>query len=327
MNTRILGKSGIEVSEVGLGCWQLGGDFGPLNRETAQDILREAHRNGINFWDTADVYGDGESERRIAEFLRGNEAPAPVIATKVGRASSLYPDGYTRERVRTNIEGSAKRLGVDCLDLVQLHCVPPEILKAGDILAWMEDFQKRGLIKAFGASVETIAEAKVAASCPQMTSLQIIFNIFRQNAISELFALAQANDVGIIVRLPLASGVLSGRMVRGQKFAASDHRHYNRNGEAFSQGETFSGIPFETAIDLVEELKPLLPQGMTMAQMAMRWILDQAAVSTVIAGASSPEQAAENAGVSDLDRLPGELHRRLSDFYTRRVEPQIRVAI
>ena len=326
MKSRLLGKSGIQVSEVGLGCWQLGGDFGPLGRERAQDILREAHQHGINFWDTADVYGGGKSELRIAEFLRANGV-TPVIATKVGRAPALYPNGYTKENVRTNIEGSAKRLGVDSLDLVQLHCVPPEILNAGDILAWMEDFQKLGLIKSFGASVETIEEAKVAASSPQLASLQIIFNVFRQNAISELFPLAQANDVGIIVRLPLASGVLSGKMVRNQKFAASDHRHYNRNGEAFSQGETFSGIPFETAIDLVEDLKPLVPDGMTMAQMAMRWILDQPAVSTVIAGASRPEQVVENASVSDLGRLPDPLHEKLADFYSRAVEPWIRVPI
>lgn len=326
MNTRTLGKSGLQVSEVGLGCWQLGGDFGPVEHSRAQGILEAAAENGIDFWDTADVYGGGLSESRIGEFLNQNAAD-PVVATKVGRDAALYPDGYTKEKVRTNIEGSAKRLDVEVLDLVQLHCVPPEMLKAGDIFAWMEDFQKEGLFKAFGASVESIDEAKVAMGSPALTSLQIIFNIFRQNAINDLFPLAQANEVGIIVRLPLASGVLSGRMTREQTFAESDHRHYNRNGEAFSQGETFSGIPFDTALDFVEEIKVWVPDGMTMAQMAMRWILDQPAVTTVIAGASRPEQVDQNASASDLGPLPEALHRKLADFYRSDIEPAICVPI
>jgi aryl-alcohol dehydrogenase-like predicted oxidoreductase len=229
--------------------------------------------------------------------------------------------------VQKSLEGSAARLNVDCIDLVQLHCVPPDILKAGDIIGWMEDLQTEGLIRFFGASVETIEEARVAAKIPKLVSLQIIFNIFRQNAIHDLFPLAEANDVGIIVRLPLASGVLGGKMTHGQKFAESDHRHYNRHGEAFSVGETFSGIPFETALNLVEELKPLVPDGMTMAQMAMRWILDYPAVTTVIAGASRPEQVLENASVSDLRPLPEALHRRLADIYRREVEPALLVTV
>jgi aryl-alcohol dehydrogenase-like predicted oxidoreductase len=314
------------VSEIGLGCWQLGGDFGPLDHARSQEILQAAHENAIDFWDTADVYGNGLSERRIAEFV-SNTPARPVIATKVGRGATLYPDGYTKAAVRAGIESSAGRLGVDCLDLVQLHCVPPAVLKDGEIFAWMEDFQTRGLIRAFGASVETIDEAKLAASHPRVTSLQIIFNLFRQNAIAELFPMTLANDIGIIVRLPLASGVLSGKMVRDRSFAESDHRHYNRRGQVFSQGETFSGISFGEALDLVEIVRPLVPKGMTMAQMAMRWILDHPAVSTVIAGASRPEQAVQNAGVSDLDRLPDALHRTLADFYVRDVEPRIGVPV
>lgn len=323
---RRLGKSGFEVSEVGLGCWQLGGDFGPVEEERAHGVLEAARDAGIDFWDTADVYGGGLSESRIAAYLKEHPAE-PMIATKVGRDGALYPDGYTKEKVRKNIEGSARRLKVDTLDLVQLHCVPPEVLKAGDMLAWMEDFRKRGLIRAFGASVETLEEARVAAAHPELTSLQIIFNVFRQNAIAELFPLAAANDVGIIVRLPLASGVLSGKMKHGQTFAETDHRHYNRHGEAFSVGETFSGIPFDTAIDLVEEIRPWMPDGMSMAQFAMRWILDQPAVTTVIAGASHPEQAKENAAVSDLEPLPRELHDKLAGFYERKVEPELLVTV
>ena len=226
-----------------------------------------------------------------------------------------------------NIAGSAQRLGVETLDLVQLHCVPPEVLKDGDILAWMEDFQSQGLIRHFGASVETINEALFAAQHPKLTSLQIIFNLFRQDAVTKLFPLAEANDVGIIVRLPLASGVLAGKMNRDTKFAESDHRNYNRDGKFFSQGETFSGIPFETALDLVEYLRTLVPDGMSMAQMAMRWLLDQPAVSTVITGASRPEQVMENASVSDLPRLSSELEARLAYYYWAEVEPRIVVPV
>lgn len=326
MKTRRLGKCGFEVSEVGLGCWQLGGDFGPLNGERANRILQAAQHSGISFWDTADVYGGGLSESRIAEYVYENK-PGAIIATKVGRGAGLYPDGYTKEKVRANIAGSALRLGVEAVDLVQLHCVPPEVLRDGDILAWLEDFRAQGLIKAFGASVETLEEALLLVRHPTLSSLQIIFNIFRQNAIEELFPAALAHDVGIIVRLPLASGVLSGNMTRDQEFAETDHRHYNRHGEAFSQGETFSGVPFESAIDFVDEIKTFLPEGMSMAQMAMRWILDQPAVSTVITGASRPQQVSENAAVSALEPLTPEVHERLADLYQQTIEPSIVVDI
>jgi aryl-alcohol dehydrogenase-like predicted oxidoreductase len=322
MKTRSLGKSGFEVSEIGLGCWQLGGDFGPVADETAQKILAAAHKVGIDFWDTADVYGGGQSESRIAQYVAEHQ-PGAIIATKVGRDGALYPDGYTKEKVRVNLQGSAQRLGVDTLDLVQLHCVPPEVLKAGDIFAWLEDYQDEGLIRHFGASVETLDEALLAATHPDLTSLQIIFNVFRQSAIADLFPIAQANDIGVIVRLPLASGVLSGKMSKDHQFAESDHRLYNRHGEAFSQGETFSGVPFEMAVDFVEELKSWLPSGMTMAQMAMRWILDFPAVTTVIAGASRPGQVVENASVSDLPSLSQDHHQKLATFYDDKVEAHI----
>jgi aryl-alcohol dehydrogenase-like predicted oxidoreductase len=250
-----------------------------------------------------------------------------VVASKVGRNGDLYPDRYSKTRVRKNIEGSAKRLGVDCIDLVQLHCVPPDVLKSGDLLAWLEDFQQQGLIQSFGASVETLDEALFAVQHPSLTSLQIIFNLFRQDAASKLFPAAIENQVGIVVRLPLASGVLSGKMHHGQQFAATDHRQFNRNGEAFSQGETFSGILFDKAVDLAESIAAWVPAGMTMAQMAVRWILDHAAVSTVIAGASRPEQAIENAAVSELPPLPKELHDKLAGFYRRDIAAEIRVPV
>jgi aryl-alcohol dehydrogenase-like predicted oxidoreductase len=326
MNTRILGKSGFSVSEIGLGCWQLGGDFGPLADDQAHDILAAAEEVAIDFWDTADVYGGGLSEERLSRYL-SKSGFRPVVATKVGRTPDLFPDGYTREKVRANIQASARRLGVETVDLIQLHCVPPEVLEAGDILDWLDDFQREGLIRAFGASVETVEQGRIAAQHPGLTSLQIVFNLFRQNAIEHLFPLAVKNDVGIIVRLPLASGVLAGKMRKDQVFAKTDHRNYNRHGEAFSVGETFSGVPFEQAVDFVEEMKAWLPAGMTMAQMAMRWILDFPAVSTIIAGATRPAQVRENASVSALPSLEPEVHQRLSDFYKTRVEPVVQVEI
>lgn len=326
MKQRKLGKSGLLVSEIGLGCWQLGQDFGPLDDARAAEVLAAAENAGITFWDTADVYGDGQSEERIAAYL-ANRRARPLVATKVGRNPTLYPDGYSKDSVRRNIEGSARRLGVETLDLVQLHCVPPDVLKAGDMLAWMEDFRQQGLFREFGASVETLDEARFAVTHPQLTSLQIIFNLFRQNAIDELFPQAAENDVGIIVRLPLASGVLSGKMRPGQQFAKTDHRHFNRHGEAFSVGETFSGVPFETAVEFAETLKQWLPDGLSLVQMATRWILDQPAVSTIITGASRPEQVVENASASNLAPLPPELHAALADFYREQVERTVQVEI
>ena len=323
MNYRKLGKSGYDVSEIGIGCWQLGGDFGPVDDNRANQILRAADENQINFWDTADVYGAGLSEQRIGNYTRENPA-ARIIATKVGRDGQLFPDGYTKAKVKANLAGSVKRLGVEALDLAQLHCVPTDVLKAGDLLAWMEDFQQEGLIKHFGVSVETMDEALFAVKHPKLTSIQTIFNLFRQDQATELFPIAQENNVGIIVRLPLASGVLSGKMTKSQTFAETDHRNYNKDGAAFSVGETFSGIPFTTAVDLADELKTMAPQDMTLVQLAMRWILDHPAVSTVITGASKPEQVKENVTVSALPLLSSELHEALKQFYFNKVKQHVR---
>lgn len=326
MKKRTLGKSGLEVSEIGLGCWQLGGDFGPVGDATAHDILAAAEKAGINFWDTADVYGGGLSESRIREF-RAAKGSDVIVATKVGRDGSLFPDGYTKSKVRKNIEGSLLRIGGEAVDLVQLHCIPPAMLEDGEIFTWLEDFQSDGLIRHFGASVETIDEAHAAMRHPGLTSLQIIFNLFRQDAITKLFPIAEKNDVGIIVRLPLASGMLAGKMSRDTEFAKSDHRNYNRHGEFFSVGETFSGVPYELGLERVEFLRTLLPEGMSMAQMAMRWLLDQPAVSTVITGASRPHQVIENASTSDLPPLNSELHARLTYFYWAEIAPHIQVPV
>ncbi len=326
MKTRILGKSGYVVSEIGLGCWQLGNDFGPVEEQQAAAILDTAEDQQICFWDTADVYGAGLSERRIGQWLAslGPNDKRPLVATKVGRDAALYPDGYTKARVRTNLLGSIDRLGVEALDLVQLHCVPTEILMAGDMLDWMEDFQQEGLIKAFGASVEKIDEALFCVEHPKLTSLQILFNLFRQDATEVLLPKAAEKEVGVIVRLPLASGLLSGKMTKDQQFAAGDHRNYNRDGAAFHVGETFNGIPFEKGVELVQELNSFVPQDMTLLQMALRWILDQPQVSTVIAGASKAYQVESNAAASALPPLSDVLHQQLWAFYYDKVRDQIR---
>lgn len=322
MKTRRLGKTGYEVSEIGLGCWQLGGDFGPMGDDEASTILATAAQAGINLWDTADVYGTGLSEHRIGAFYGKPEAL--VIATKVGRSDALYPDKYTKAGMRESLQESARRLGVETLDLAQLHCVPPHVLEDGEIFGWLDDLVDEGVIRHYGASVETMDEAFVCLEHERLASLQIIFNLFRQDANEKLFDAARAKDVGIIVRLPLASGLLSGKFSADTTFAPTDQRHYNRNGEAFSVGETFGGIPFGKGVELAEGLRALVPEGTNMAQMALRWILDHEAVSSIIAGASQPEQVTVNAEASDLPPLSAGLHEKLKDYYRAGVRAHIR---
>lgn len=326
MKKRRLGRAGFEVSEIGLGCWQLGNDFGDLSDKEARRILDATLDNGINFLDTADVYGAGLSERRIGNWLK-TVSDKPFVVSKVGRDDQLYPNGYSREKVRANIEGSLSRLGVEALDLVQLHCVPPEVLFAGDLLSWMEDFQQEGLIRSFGASVEMIDEAMFCLKNPKLASLQILFNVFRQDAIEELLPAAADSDTGVIVRLPLASGLLSGKMHKGQLFEENDHRHYNKDGQMFHVGETFNGIPFETGVELVEQLASEIAVDVDLSQFALRWILDQPQVSTVIAGASRPQQVESNASASRLPALEKSVHENLKTFYNKTVRPHIRGGI
>jgi aryl-alcohol dehydrogenase-like predicted oxidoreductase len=324
MNARSLGTSNRRVSEIGLGCWQLGGaDWGDVDDALALRILNTTADAGITFLDTADVYGSGRSERLIGKFLK-ERSGSFFLATKLGRMADLYPDKYTEKGVRAATDASLKRLGVDVLDLTQLHCVPPAILRRGEIFEWLRKLQSDGKIRNFGASVETMDEAKMCLTQEGLCSLQIIFNIFRQKPIQALFAEAKQKRVGIIVRLPLASGLLGGKMTRGQKFPQNDHRNYNRDGQCFNVGETFAGLKFEKGVELADALKSLVPDGMTMADMAQRWILDHDAVSTVITGASKPEQATANARVSGLTRLPEELHRKLAEFYEGEVKQHIR---
>jgi aryl-alcohol dehydrogenase-like predicted oxidoreductase len=325
MQHRRLGKTGYPVSEIGLGCWQLGGSFGALDDRTADAILDRALALGVDFWDTADVYGDGESETRIGRKLRHHRHVR--VATKVGRAGTLYPDKYTRQGVRLSLEGSARRLGVETIDLAQLHCVPSEVLKNGDIFTWLDDLVQSGLVRHYGASVETIEQGLFCLENPALASLQIIFNLFRQDAAAELLPKARAADVGIIVRLPLASGLLSGKFGKSQTFAPEDHRNFNRDGASFSVGETFSGIPFETGVELVGELDRLNTSGLPLSQLALRWILDHPAVSTIIAGVSKPPQLDDNVLAASRPPLEPALNQRLAEFYTTKVRPTVRGGI
>lgn len=323
MKTRILGNTGFAISEVGLGCWQFGGDFGPIDEATVDGIIDTAQQAGINFFDTADVYGDGASERFLGERLAGSK-PRPFIATKYGRAADTYPDGYSLSGLRDRIRTAQDRLRCDSIDLLQLHCVPLELLQRGEIFDWLRTMQQEKLIKFFGASVETVEEGLICAQHDDVSSLQVIFNVFRQKLLDELLPQAHEKSIGIIARLPLASGMLSGKFNSRTRFADTDHRSYNKDGQAFSVGETFAGIPFETGIKLAEEVTARTPEGYTTAQMAMRWILDHPAVTTIIPGASRADQVRENAKVSELPPLSRDLHAELATFYQQNVAQHIR---
>ena len=324
MKTRRFGPGGPLVSEVGLGAWQLGGDWGRVEEATAEAILKTALDQGINFIDTADVYGRGLSEERIGRFLKKHR-PAWFVATKLGR----YPEpggeaNWTREQFRGFTEASLRRLGVETLDLAQLHCLPQEVLKRGEVFEWLRELKREGKIRRFGASVESMEEARLCLEEDGLASLQIIFNLFRQKPVTDLFDEAMKRQVALIVRLPLASGVLSGTMTADTAFAPDDHRHYNANGERFNVGETFAGIPFDEALRLAEGLKRLCPEGMTLAQMALRWILDFDAVTVVIPGARRPEQVRENVSAGALPPLGVAKHLDLHKYYRREVVGKIR---
>lgn len=323
MKQRRLGNAGPLVSEVGLGCWQFGGDFGDMTEATAHDIMHAATHSGINFFDTADVYGGGRSEKLIGQFLQQQTEPV-FVATKFGRAGDAYPDQYAEAVLRKSIDAALTRLQRDKIDLLQLHCVPTKVLKEGSIFDWLRKAQRDGVITHFGASVETVDEGLLCMQQEGLLSLQVIFNIFRQKLIDELLPQAKQNGVGIIVRLPLASGLLAGKFTKETTFAKGDHRNYNRDGDYFNVGETFAGLPFEKGVELAEKVRPFVPEGMTMAQFALRWLLDHDAVSALIPGASSPEQAKTNAAVSEMKPLSSQTHEALAKLYHEEIKQHIR---
>lgn len=327
MRQRVFGETGQAVGEVGLGCWQLGGgDWGEVSSDAAaRQILRTARETGVTFYDTADVYGGGRSETLIGRFLAEDRPEGVFVATKLGRAGD--PGGaanLTLSAMRAHTEASLRRLGVEALDLTQLHCVPTEALRQGEVFEHLRTLQQEGKIRRWGASVESMEEADLCLAQDGLTSLQIIFNIFRQKPIDTLFTQAKEKNVALIVRLPLASGLLAGKFTPETRFAPGDHRTYNRDGQAFNVGETFAGLPFEKGVALADALKPLTPDSVSLPEMALRWCLDFEAVSVIIPGAKNPDQARANARAADLPPLSPDLHARLRDFYAREVAGHIR---
>jgi aryl-alcohol dehydrogenase-like predicted oxidoreductase len=325
MKQRAFGSSGVNVSEIGLGCWQLGGaDWGDMSEEDALATLQAAVESGVNFFDTADVYGLGRSESIIGKFLK--DCPEEVfVATKLGRFPEPgWPDNFTLDTFRDHTTASLRRLGVEALDLTQLHCIPTDVLKRGEVFEWLRTLQQEGKIKRFGASVETMDEALFCLQQDGITSLQIIFNIFRQKPITTIFDQAKEKGIALIVRLPLASGLLTGKFNKTTYFPENDHRNYNRDGQSFNVGETFAGLMFEKGVELADSLKPMVPSRLTMTQMALRWCLDYDAISVVIPGAKTPQQAAANAAVSELPPLSDQEHQRVKVFYETEVVAHIR---
>lgn len=322
MNSRRLGKTGRQVSEIGFGAWAIGGDWGETDDEQSLAAMHAAVDAGVTFFDTADVYGDGRSERLVARLLRERSEPL-VVATKFGRRAPQVLETYTYDRLRPWLERSLENLGVDAVDLVQLHCPPWEAYYEPAVFAACDRLVEEGLTRAYGASVERVEEALKAIEYPGVATIQIIFNVFRQRPAGLFFEQARRRDVGVIVRVPLASGLLTGKLGRETTFPPDDHRAFNRHGERFDVGETFAGVDFELGLDVVEELRPLVPEGATLAQLALRWILGFDAVSTVIPGAKTPEQARANAAASALGPLPPATTERIAALYRERVAPHV----
>jgi aryl-alcohol dehydrogenase-like predicted oxidoreductase len=323
MHFRKLGKTNFDVSEVSLGAWQIGGAWGDVSDTSAEQVLHAAIEQGINFIDTADVYGDGRSERFIAKVLVETGADV-IVATKAGRRLSPHvADGYNRGNLTAFVERSLKNLRREALDLVQLHCPPTEVYYRPEVFAVLDDLKQEGKIRHYGVSVEKVEEAIKATEFPGVATVQIIFNIFRQRPKDLFFGLAKERDVGVLVRLPLSSGLLSGKINRDTAFAADDHRKFNRNGEQFDRGETFSGVDFDVALDAVDEIRRLVPEGVTMANFALRWILDHETVSCVIPGARNEQQVTQNVAASDLPRLKPQQAKALADLYEAKISPLV----
>ena len=324
MNYRKFGGMDWQVSEIGLGTWQLGADWGNVDDAMAEKVLRTAVNSGVTFFDTADCYGEGLSEKRLGKFFKSCTKKV-TIATKLGR----FPqpgglDNFSLQQFRQHTEGSLKRLGVECLDLTQVHCPPTELIKQGDMFDWLRILKKEGKIKAFGLSIESMEEAELCLKQEGVSSLQIIFNVLRQKPIEAIFESALEKQVALIIRLPLSSGLLSGNFSKNTSFAENDHRNFNRNGEHFNVGETFSGLPYEKGLELVSQLGDMIPNDIPLSLAALRWILDFEAVSVVIPGSKSPEQVQHNCRASDLTSLAPSLHETLKQFYKQGIASFIR---
>jgi aryl-alcohol dehydrogenase-like predicted oxidoreductase len=323
MKYRKLGKTGFEVAEVSLGTWQIGASWGSISEKDAMALLHAAIDNGINFFDTADVYGDGRSERLIAQVI-GERSEKVYVATKAGRRLQPHTaDGYNEKNLTAFVERSLTNLGRETLDLVQLHCPPTEVYYRPEVFDALEGLKKAGKILHYGVSVEKIEEAIKATEFPGLATVQIIFNIFRQRPKELFFPLAQKRDVGILVRLPLASGLLGGKITKQTQFAADDHRSYNRRGEQFDRGETFSGVDLDVALEAVEGVRRLVPPNVSMADFALRWILQFAEVSCVIPGARNREQVLENVKAAALPALDADQMDELAKIYGDQIKPLV----
>ncbi len=323
MHYRELGRTGRTISEVGFGAWAIGGAWGTVTDEDAIAALNTAIDNGVNFIDTADVYGDGRSERLIGH-VRRERSDELIIATKAGRRLSPHTaDGYTRENLGAFVDRSLENLGVEAIDLLQLHCPPTDVYYRPEVFEALDELVALGKVRAYGVSVEKVEEALKAIEYPNVQTVQIIFNIFRQRPADLFLDLAFERRVGVLARVPLASGLLTGKMTRETSFSRDDHRSFNRNGEAFDRGETFAGVDYEHGLDAVDALRPLVSEEATMAQLALRWILEHKAVSAAIPGARNAEQARANAAASSLPALDEETVRQIRFIYERYIRDQV----
>jgi len=322
MEQRPLGRTGAEVSVVGLGTWQLGGDWGDVDDDAAEAVLEAALDAGVTLLDTADVYGDGRSEERIRKALapRGDR---PFVATKAGRrADPFTAEQYTRENLRAWVDRSRRNLGVDTLDLVQLHCPPPAVYSDQRVYDTLDDLVDAGAIAAYGVSVETVAEGLTALEHPGVATIQVILNVFRRKPLEQLLPAAARSGVGILARVPLASGLLSGKYDESTTFPEDDHRNYNRHGAAFDVGETFSGVPFEVGVAAAREVADIAGDAPT-AAFALRWVIDQPGVTTVIPGARSVSQVRGNVAAADLPPLTDAQRADLERVYDERIRAHV----
>jgi len=324
METRTLGRTGWKISTVSFGAWAVGGTWGPVDDSESMAALHRALERGVNFIDTADVYGDGHSERLIARLRREHKGHDFYVATKAGRRLPKQTvEGYSRENLTAFIERSLKNLEVDTIDLLQLHCPPQDLYYHPEAFGILDDLVKAGKLRFYGVSVERVEEALKAIEFPNVQSVQIIYNIFRQRPADLLFHETKRRQVGILARVPLSSGMLTGKMTRDSQFASDDHRAFNRNGEAFDRGETFSGVPFEVGLDAVEELRALVPVNMTMATFALRWILMNESVTCVIPGGKRPAQVDENVIAGSLPPLSDAAMARVREIYDKRIRKYV----
>ena len=314
----------MRVSAVSLGTWAFGSEWGTLSDEDSYASLNRAIDLGVNLLDTADVYGDGHSERLIGRLLEERRDDEIFVATKAGRRLEPHTaEGYNHENLLGFVERSLENLKVEALDLLQLHCPPTDTYRQDFTFEALQRLQEAGKIKNYGVSVETVEEARMALEYPGVKTVQIIFNIFRQKPAEELFPLAEERNIGILARVPLASGLLSGKMTAGRDFPEDDHRNFNREGQVFDRGETFAGVPFETGLAAAEELKELVPEGYTLAQLALRWILMHPAVSCAIPGAKRTDQVDDNVAAAEMPPLSEELMDRIGGIYDRSIRPEV----